>query len=116
MRFVAGLKLLRIKLFEASDTRFTLALAAFRIRAHPFELGLNGFLMSRLLLCFGLQSRLFGFEPIRVIAFVRHAMTAVELENPTRCIIKKIAIVSNRDNSTGVVLEKALHPSHALSI
>ena len=43
-------------------------------------------------------------------------MTAVQFENPSRCVIQEISIVGNRDDRAGVVLQEAFKPRHAFCI
>ena len=43
-------------------------------------------------------------------------MAAIELEDPARDFVEEIAVVGDRHDGPGVVLEKALQPAHRLGV
>src|SRR5262249_9440830 len=74
---IARLHLLRHQFFEAGEARLALRLATLRIRAHPFELGLDRPLPRLFLLGLRRQPLVLGVEPSAVVAFERNAAAAV---------------------------------------
>jgi hypothetical protein len=67
-------------------------------------------------LFFLLQPVLLLLEPAGIIALVRNAAAAIEFEDPAGHIIEEVAVVGDRDDGAGIVLEKALEPRHRLGI
>ena len=55
-------------------------------------------------------------EPGRVVALERDAAPAVELEDPLRDVVEEVAVVGDRDDGAGVLLEEALEPVHRLGV
>ena len=51
-----------------------------------------------------------------VVALVREAGGAIELENPARDVVEKVAIVRHGDDGARIVLEKPLEPRHRLGV
>ena len=95
-----------------------LALCLTRPRAlpHPFELAFEGAAARRLLPALLLEPLLLLVEPSRIIALVRDAAAAVELEDPARDLVEEIAVVSDGHDGAGVVFQEALQPGHQLGV
>src|SRR5262249_25451833 len=55
-------------------------------------------------------------EPARVVALVRIAAAAIELEDPAGDVVEEVAIVGDRDDGAGVLVEEALEPGDALGV
>ena len=80
------------------QARLLLRLAALRVLAHPVELG-GDRLLARLLGALLLrEAGLLLLEPARVVALVRDAARAVELEDPAGDVVEEVAIVGDRDD------------------
>ena len=107
---------MRVELFESLQSRFVLGLPALRVGANPLELSLDGFLMRGLLALLLLDALFFGLQPVGVVAFVRDAPAAIQLKNPARRIVEKVAVVGNGHHGTGEVLQKVLKPGHRFGV
>ena len=116
LRLVALLLLVRAQLIEARDTRLALGLTRLRVGAHPLELLLHGLDARGLLLGLDLQALLLLLQPRAVVALPRDAVAAIELENPLRRVVEKVAIVGNGDHGAGKFLQELLEPVDALGI
>jgi hypothetical protein len=55
-------------------------------------------------------------EPSRVIALVRNAAAAVELEDPAGHLVEEIAVVRDGHDGAGIVFQETLQPSHRLGV
>ena len=93
-----------------------LRLAALRVLAHPFQLGLHRLDARGLLARLDLQALLLLLEPARVVAFPRDAVAAVELEDPARRVVEEVAVVRDRDHGSRKALQELLQPLHALGV
>ena len=81
-----------------------------RVEADPLELLVDRALARALLLLLVLQPGALLLEPARVIALVRDAAPAVELEDPAGDVVEEVAVVGDRDDRPRVILEVALEP------
>src|SRR6185503_9718357 len=84
--------LLRGHLLVLLNARLVLRLPRARRQPHPLELSLEGALPRRLRLLFLLQSRPLLLEPRGVVALVRNAVAAIELQNPAGHVVEEVAI------------------------
>src|SRR5258706_8177079 len=57
-----------------------------------------------------LEALLFLLQPARVIALVRNALAAIELEDPAGDVVEEIAIVRHRDDRPLIPLKMMLQP------
>ena len=55
-------------------------------------------------------------EPRRVVALVRDAAAAVELEDPAGHVVEEVAVVGDRDDGALVVVQVALEPRDRLGV
>ena len=62
------------------------------------------------------EAGLLLLEPPRVIAFVRDASTAVELEDPAGDVVEEVPVVGDGHDGAAIVLEEPLQPGHRLGI
>ncbi len=113
---VAGLEFLRRELLEPRKPRFGFRPPRAGVRAHPFELGLDGALPGELLFFLELEPRVLLLEPRAVVALPRNAVAAIELEDPACDVVEEIAIVRDRDDRAGKFLEETLEPGDGLGI
>ena len=86
-------------------------------QAHPFELArerpLAGVGRALLLGRHPLQLLL---EPARVVALERDAAAAIELEDPLRDVVEEVAVVGDRHDRAGVLLQEPLEPVDRLGV
>ena len=87
-----------------------------RSHANPFQFALQGLDALAFTLFLGRQPRLLLFQPGRIVAFIRHADSAVQLEDPAGDIIEKITVVGDCDHRAGVLLQVFFQPGHGFSI
>ena len=106
----------RHQLLVAVQARTRVLLLRLRGRARPFELAPERTLARTLLLLLLREALLLLLEPARVVALVRIAARAVELENPAGDVVQEVAVMGHRDDGAGVVLEKPLEPRHRLRV
>ena len=59
---------------------------------------------------------LFCFQPRGVIPLIGDATPAIQLKNPARRVVQKIAIVSNCDHRSRKIFEEVLEPCHGFRI
>ena len=83
-----------------------LAWRAFGFCAHPLELALEHRLARGLLLSSTCEPLLLLLEPRRVVALPGNAVAAVELEDPAGDVVEEVAIVRDRDDGAGILLEE----------
>ena len=62
------------------------------------------------------EALLLLLEPRRVVALERDAAAAVELEDPLGDVVEEVAVVGDRDDGAGVVLQEPLEPLDALGV
>src|SRR5947209_8159448 len=84
---------------------FALCLARPRALPYPFELAFEGAPARRFLPPLLLEPLLLLVEPPRIIALIRDAATAIELEDPARDFVEEIAVVGDGHDSAGVIFE-----------
>ena len=84
--------------------------------AHPLELARERALARRLLLLLVREPRLLLLEPAGVVALVRDAAAAVELEDPAGDVVEEVAVVRDGDDGARVVGEEALEPGDRLGV
>ena len=104
------------ELVEACEPCLALRLPALGIGPHPLELGRDGAPVGGLLPRFLGQAFLLLLEPRGVVALPWYPASPIELEDPTRDIIEKVAVVGYRHHGAGILLEKALEPRHGLRV
>ena len=104
------------QLLVAREARLALGLARARRHAHPLELALERALARRLLLLLLREPLLLLLEPGRVVALPRDARAAVELEDPAGDVVEEVAVVGDRDDVPGILLQVALEPGDRLGV
>jgi hypothetical protein len=111
-------RLLRLcgHLLVAVEAGAALGLACLGIGAHPRELVLQPPLQLGVLLPFDLQATRLGLQVRGVVAFVRVALAAVDLEDPLRDVVEEVPVVRDGDHGAGVLLQVLLEPLHTLGI
>ena len=62
------------------------------------------------------EPRLLLLEPARVVALVRDAPAAIELEDPAGDVVEEVPVVRDRDDGALVVREEALEPEDRLGV
>ena len=104
------------RLVVGGEAGLALGLAGLRGHAHPLQLalerapaGLVGALLAG-------QALLLLLQPRRVVALEREAAAAVELEDPAGDVVEEVAVVGDRHDRAGVVLEELLEPVDALGV
>ena len=116
LRLVALLVFVVGQFFEACDTRLALGLAPFGVLAHPFELFLHGFGARVLGALFLLEPGLALLQPGRIIALVRDAVAAIELQDPLGRVVEEVAVVRDRHHGARKAFEEHFEPLHALGV
>src|SRR5690606_7401506 len=91
-------------------------LAGARAHVDPFELARERATPLALGLLFLLEALALLIEPGGVVALPRDALAAIELEDPSGDVVEEVAVVGDRDDGAGVVVEMALEPRHALGV
>ena len=86
------------------------------VHAHPLELLLDRALTAGLLALLLLEASLLLHQPPRVVALVRDAAAAVELQDPSGDVVQEVAIVGDGHHRALVVLEVLLEPRHGLGV
>src|SRR5699024_7464169 len=102
--------------FVAFQTSLVLCLTCLRTGANPCQFVLQtltqlGILLACYFQTFGLLLQVGG-----VVAFVWVQLAAVNLTDPTRYVVKEVAVVCNGQNSAWVVFQVLFQPLHGLSI
>ena len=110
------LLLLGEQLLVGRDARLRLRVARLRRDAHPLQLARERALARRLLLLLAGEPRLLLLEPARVVALVRDALAAVELEDPAGDVVEEVPVVRDGDDGARVVGEEALEPRDRLGV
>ena len=113
---VAPLEFLRGQLFIALEARLALGMTALGVGAHPFELGPHRPEARLFLALFLGQAPFLLIEPGGVIALPGDPVAAVQLQDPTRDVVEKIAVVGDRDHGAGELLQVSLQPGHRLRV
>ena len=104
------------QLLVRAEARLRLRVPRLRRKAHPLELALQRALARRRLLLLDREPRLLLLEPARVVAFVRNALAAVELEDPAGDVVEEVPVMRDRDDRALVVGEEPLEPEDRLGI
>ncbi len=112
----ALLEFLRLHLLEALQAGLGLGLAGLGALAHPLQLFLHGFFVGRLLLGLLGQTLGLGFQPAGVVALVRDAGAAVELENPAGDVVEEVAVVGDGHYGAREVMEEPLQPGDRVGV
>ena len=108
--------LVREQFLVGAEARFRLRMPCLRRQAHPLELARERPLASRGLLLLDLQPHLLLLEPARVVALVRDASAAVELEDPAGDVVEEVPVMRDRDDGALVVRQEALEPEDRFRI
>src|SRR5918998_1552814 len=82
----------------------------------PFALALDGALARLLLAALLGEALLLLLEPGRVVALVRDAAAAVELEDPAGDVVEEVAVVGDDQDGALVLVEEALEPRDRLRV
>ena len=112
---LGGLGLL-LQLVVRGESGLALRLAGLRRHAHPLELALQRALAGLVALLLAGEALLLLLEPRRVVALERDAAAAVELEDPLGDVVEEVAVVGDRDDGAGVLLQEPLEPLDALGV
>ena len=102
--------------FEALQTSLGFRLAGLGAFAHPLQFFLHGFFVSRLLLGFGRQTIGLGFEPTRIVAFVRDTGAAVEFEDPAGNVVQEVTVVRDRNHGAREIVQEVLQPGDGVGV
>jgi hypothetical protein len=113
---VALLGVLGHHLVVGSEPGLALRLAGVGARPHPLQLVLELLLPRRLLLLLQGQPLLLLVQPAGVVALPRHALAAIELEDPPGDVVQEVPVVGDADHRPRVILKGALEPGHALGV
>ena len=62
------------------------------------------------------QPFLLLFQPRGVISFAWDALATIQFQNPTRDVVEKISVMSNRDDRARVTLQMMFEPRYRLGI
>ena len=104
------------QLLVGAEARLRLRLPRLRREPHPLELALQRALARRRLLLLDREPRLLLLEPARVVALVRDALAAVELEDPAGDVVEEVPVMRDGDDGALVVGEEPLEPEHRLGV
>ena len=104
------------QLLISRDTRLALGLPRLGARPDPLQLARHGALLGLVLAA--LLRRALGLllEPARIIALVRDALAAIELQRPTRDPVEEVAVVGDEDHAARIVFEVMLQPIGGLGV
>src|SRR6476646_9033824 len=94
-------------------TRLVLRLARAGRESHPIELALQRALPRRLGFFSGREARFLLLKPRGVVALVRNAVAAIELEDPAGDVVEEVAVVSDGDDGPLEVVQIPLEPGDA---
>ncbi len=108
--------LLLLQFLVALDARLALRVAPRRVGLDPLELVLDEFLARLLRLRLARQHRLLLLQPLLVVALVRIADAAVELQDPVRHVRQEVAVVRHDDERALEVLQVLFEPLHGLGV
>src|SRR5438552_1803992 len=101
---------------EISISRSRSSGSSARRRSHPFELARKRLLARGLLLLLDEEPRALLLEPRAVVALIRDAEPAVQLENPAGDVVEEVAIVGDRDDAPRILGQMALEPGDRLGV
>src|ERR1700724_4835001 len=108
--------LLGDEILIALDTGLGFGLARLRARRDPFGLGLELAPARLLLAAFLGKTFLLLLQPSGIIAFVGDTAAAIELENPPRYIVEKIAVVGDDQDRARISAQVPLKPIDGLRV
>jgi hypothetical protein len=104
------------ELLVAGQARLGLRPPALGVRPHPLELG-GDLPLARLVLAVLLQQALLlGLQPGGVVALVRDALAAVELEDPARDVVQEVPVVGHGDHGALVLGQVLLEPRDGVGV
>ena len=98
------------------DSRLALGLARPRRGADPFELARQGAATRRFAFFLLGQPLLLLVQPGGIVALPGDAPAAVELENPARDVVEEVAIVRDRDDGAGIVVQEPFEPGDRFGV
>ena len=115
-----GLRLLLAGLLEqlliALVARFGFGLPGARRRRDPFLLAGERALTRLFLAAFLREPLLLLHQPRRIIALVRNAAAAIELEDPASDIVEEVAVVGDDQDRARIIAQMAFEPQYRLGI
>src|ERR1700730_6309193 len=100
------------QLFITLIARLGFGLARLRRGRDPFLLPGQCSLMRDLLAALLLQPLLLLHQPGRIIALVRNALAAIELENPPRDVVEEVAVMGYDQDRAWIVAQMAFEPGY----
>ena len=100
----------------ALQPRLALGLARLLRHAGPLHLARERAPARRLALLLEREAGLLLLQPAGVVALVRDALAAVELEDPAGHVVEEVAVMGDGDDRAAVVGEEALEPGHRLGV
>ncbi len=104
------------QLLVSLDARLAFRLPRLRAGADPLQLALQGSLLRLVLASFLSGALRLLLEPARIIALIRNALPAIELQRPCRDRVEEVAVVGDEDHAAGVVFEVVLQPIRRLGV
>ena len=104
------------ELVVSGDARLRLRLTRSRRRGDPLAFLGERPLPGGVLAAFLLKPLPFLHEPGRIIALVRNAAAAIELENPARHVVEEIAVVGDDQDRARIGAQVALEPVDRLGV
>src|SRR5690554_3594138 len=104
------------QLFICIQTSFTFSLSSFRSHINPIKLSFQSFTSFTCLFLFLLHPLCFLFKPRGIISFPWDTFATVEFKNPASNMIEKIAVVSNTNYSSLILLQMLFQPIDRLCI
>ena len=107
---------LGLQLVVGGQPGLALRLAGLGRHAHPLELALERAAAGDVRLLLQREARLLLLQPARVVALERDALAVVELEDPLGDVVEEVAVVGDRDDGAGVVLQEPFEPEHRLGV
>ena len=116
LRLVALLVFVVGELLEASDTGLGLGLAPLGVLAHPFQFFFQGLGTGFLAFLFRFQTGLLLSQPLGVIALVRDAVAAIELQDPLSRVVQEVTVVGDGHHGAGKAVQELLQPFDRLCI
>ena len=111
----AGLRL-GLQLLVGGEARLALGLAGLRRHADPLQLAFEGATAGDVRPLLAGEAFLLLLQPRAVVARERDAAAAIELEDPLGDVVEEVAVVGDRHDRAGVVLQELLEPVDALGV
>ncbi len=103
-------------LFVAGKASLRLDLAPLRVAANPFELGGQALGELGVLLALDHQALALFLQVSRVVALVGIEVTAVNFGDPLGDVVEEVPVVSDGEDSTGILCEVLLEPENAFGV